>query len=81
MSVRFNKYEGNVPILVETTRVSFSLKNKNAQNIKLYALNMDGSRRFEIPLNNNADLISGTINTAKQGKKGGVSVFYELVAE
>lgn len=81
MSVRFNKYEGNVPILVETTRVSFSLKNKNAQNLKLYALNMDGSRRFEIPLNNNADLISGTINTAKQGKKGGVSVFYELVAE
>ena len=81
MEVRLDKYIGSLPVLVETTRISFALKNKNAQKLKLYALNMDGSRRFEIPLNNGTDSITATINTATQGKKGGVSVFYEIVAE
>ena len=69
---------GHWPPLLKTGRISFTLKNKNAEKLRLYALRFDGSRIEEIPLKKSAGTLSGTIDTVKI--KEGVPFFFELCA-
>mgnify|MGYP002464144987 CR=1 FL=1 len=70
---------GKTPILVETGSFGFRLKNGNAGDLKLYALNTDGSRRFEIPLVKENGAVRAVIDTGTL--KGGPSVYFELAVK
>lgn len=77
--MRILKESGKTPVLVETGSFKFELANRNAKDMKLYALSTDGSRRFELPLRKNGESIGAQIDTAKL--KGGPSLYFELVRE
>ena len=70
---------GKTPILVETGSFGFRLRNGNAGDLKLYALNTDGSRRFEIPLEKENGAVRAVIDTGTL--KGGPSVYFELAVK
>ena len=77
--MRVLKDFGKAPILVECGSFSFKLNNRNAAKLKLYALNTDGSRRFEIPLQKKAETVQASINTVSM--ENGPSIYFELAAE
>ena len=77
--MRILRKQGKTPVLVETGAFQFTLVNRNAEKLKLYALATDGSRRFELPLEKKGPLVRGRINTAEY--KDGPSLYFELAVE
>jgi len=75
--IRYNK--GDNPLLMETGTVELSLKNANKENLKLYALTINGTRKEQIPVKIDNGKLLVQINTAKL--KDGPTPFFELVTE
>ena len=69
---------GKIPILYQTAKLSFRLKNKNADNFKLYALGMDGERVQELNTRVDGEILRASIDTSKIKIP---AVFFELVCE
>ena len=56
---------GKTPILYQTAKLSFRLKNKNADKFKLYVLGMDGERVQELNTRVDGDILRASIDTSK----------------
>ncbi len=69
------KQLGHAPILIETGSAELTLKNVNAANLKLWSLNVDGTRAEEIPVTAPADTLKFKLDTAKLKAP---SVYFEL---
>ena len=69
---------GKIPILYQTAKLSFRLKNKNADNFKLYALGMDGERVQELNTRVDGEILRASIDTSKIKIP---AVFFELACE
>ena len=69
------KQLGHAPILIETGSVEIGLRNANAKKLKLWALNVDGTRAEEIPVSATATALKFTLDTAKLKAP---SVYFEL---
>ena len=72
------KQLGHAPILIETGSVEIGLRNANAKKLKLWALNVDGTRAEEIPVTATANAIKFKLDTAKLKAP---SVYFELAEE
>lgn len=74
--MRFLKNIGNTTAIIQTGKFTVALDNKNASDLKAYALSMSGERIAQIPVKaeNNKAVIS--INTAKTP-----AVFFELATK
>lgn len=71
---------GKAPVLVQSGALTTTLKNANADSMKLYALALDGSRQEELPLKRDTNgALKIDLNTS--ALKHGPSVFFELVSE
>lgn len=77
--MRICKEIGKTPVLVETGSFEFSLSNRNAERMKLYALATDGTRRFEIPLRKENGTVGAKIDTASF--RDGPSLYFELTVK
>ncbi len=71
--------QGSVPILLQTGLLSASLKNTNSEQMALYSLNFDGTRKERIAVTHENGAVKIELDTSKLKK--GPSVFFELVAE
>ena len=69
---------GAMPVLVRCGVFKFSLKNRNAAKMKLYALDFSGAHREEIPVTVSGDTVSAVVDTAKLKSP---TVYFELVTE
>ena len=69
---------GKPPVLNKTGRLSFKLKNANADKLKLYALSMTGERLRELNLRTSDGGVRVTVDTSKLEVP---SVFYEICVE
>lgn len=69
---------GTMPVLVRCGVFKFSLKNRNAAKMKLYALDFTGAHREEIPVTVSGDTVSAVVDTAKLKSP---TVYFELVTE
>ena len=69
---------GKPPVLNKTGRLSFKLKNANADRLKLYALSMTGERLRELNLRTSDGGVRATVDTSKLEVP---SVFYEICVE
>lgn len=69
---------GKPPVLNKTGRLSFKLKNANADKLKLYALSMTGERLRELNLRTSDGGVRATVDTSKLEVP---SVFYEICVE
>jgi len=67
---------GETPLLIETGKYKITLKNENWKKMRLFALNMDGSRSEELKLKKANGTLEIIIDTAKTKIP---SVYYELV--
>lgn len=67
---------GRTPLLIETGKYKITLKNENWKKMRLFALNMDGSRSEELKLKKANGALEIIIDTAKTKIP---SVYYELV--
>lgn len=70
---------GHWPPLLKTGRISFTLKNRNADRLHLYALRFDGSRIQELTLKRKDAAVSAEVDTA--AIEEGVPFFFELVTD
>ncbi len=71
--MRFLKNIGNTTAVIQTGKFTVALKNKNASDLKAYALSMSGERIAQIPVrfeNNKAVIFLDTAKTS--------AVFFEL---
>ena len=64
------------PALIKIGKLEASLKVKNPQKFKLYALSINGKRMCEIPLTATDSTLNISIDTKKTP-----NVFFELVAK
>jgi hypothetical protein len=71
--------KGQLPVLLRTGILKFKFRNRNAGELKLYALGFDGSRREELPVKAKDGILNISIDSSKL--KHGPSVFYELSTE
>lgn len=70
---------GNNPTLIECGRFKVTIRNRNADQLKVYALAMNGERRSEIrPVSNSNGLLVLDIDTAKL--PDGPALFFEIAA-
>lgn len=69
---------GKGPALVAVGEFTVKIRNANAARLKLYALDLDGTRRCELPLTVKDGEAIISINTAKIS--GGPALFFELAA-
>lgn len=70
---------GEPPILIKVGALDASLKNVNAQNMSLYALGFDGTRREKLPLDVKDGQLAIHLDTGTL--KDGPTTYFELVAE
>ena len=70
---------GEPPILMQAGKLEVKLINPNGAKMSLYALGLDGSRREKLPLKVRKKSLSIVLDTGTL--KGGVTPFFELVAE
>ncbi len=73
------KIGGDGPTLLATGKIALEFRNRNAETMKLYALALNGERRYELPLIRKGEIISMEIDTAEL--PGGPSLYFELAAE
>ena len=67
---------GEIPILYETGVFSIALKNRNAANLKVFAVGLDGKRQGEIPVTVEDGSLLLRADTA--ALPGGPAVFFEI---
>lgn len=70
---------GQLPWLIETGSFRLTLANRNAANIKAYALGLDGARIAELPLQKKAEELTLEVDTAKI--PNGPVIYFELVSK
>ncbi|MEK6796543.1 MAG: hypothetical protein AABZ39_17325 [Spirochaetota bacterium] len=71
---------GTLPVLMRTGALSVTIKNTQGKAMTLWALGIDGSRKEQLPIAENADgKMKIVIDTAKL--KDGPTPFFELAAE
>lgn len=73
------KIGGNGPTLLATGKIALEFRSRNAGKMKLYALALNGERRYELPLTRNGETLSLNIDTSSL--PGGPSIYFELAAE
>lgn len=70
---------GDNPTLIECGRFKMTIRNRNADQLKVYALAMNGERRSEIrPVSNSDGMLVLDIDTAKL--PDGPALFFEIAA-
>ena len=67
------------PILYNTGKFDLSVKTAQPEAFKLYALDINGNRRCELPLRVEAGVLKIALDT--DTLEGGPAVFFELVRE
>lgn len=72
------KQLGHAPLLIETGSVEVALRNANAKKMKLWSLNVDGTRAEEVPVSATASGLKFTLDTAKLKAP---SVYFELATK
>jgi len=70
---------GPGPVLVDTGVFTVRIRSNNAASLKLYVLEMDGTRRTELPVSVKAGWITAVIDTGKLA--GGPAVYFELASK
>lgn len=76
-SMRKCLHFGGNPTLVETGRFRVEIRNRNAENLRLYSLRMNGARSGEIkPVSTANGLFVAEIDTAKL--PDGPALYFEL---
>lgn len=70
---------GSLPVLSRTGTLELKFKNGNAEDLKLYVLGLDGSRREELPMKAQNGVLNITIDTSKLNN--GPTPFYELTTK
>jgi hypothetical protein len=72
-------YPGTAPLLLKTGQLSLLLTTSKAPTLKLYALNLDGSRAEQLLMRVDGERLHIDIDTATLKK--GPTTFFELVSE
>jgi len=70
---------GHLPVLMQSIKISLSLKNVHAQNMQLYALSLTGERRERLVIHRQDNQVFVELDTAKL--KQGISSYFEWVIE
>ena len=70
---------GWAPSLMQTCKFTVELTNSNAENLRCYALRLDGERTREIPLVKSGNTVELSVDTVELEKD--LTPFFEIVAE
>ena len=70
---------GKLPVLLETGKFKVKVRNIYAGKAKVYALGLDGARRYPVPVQYTGDSLELEIDTGTM--PGGPSIYFEIVAD
>lgn len=70
---------GKLPVLLETGRFRVKIRNRYAAKARVYALGLDGRRRYIIPTCSKGDVMELNVDTAAMPE--GPSIYFEIVTE